>query len=154
VAETRSSFSSEDDERGWILHSVGKESNRGPSHQRYMIRVLILFPGREPDPICCELSHTYISNRQQEPQPERCQPYEALSYIWEDQSQTLDILVSGKHLEVTLNLESALRHLRQTNKPRFLWVDAVCINQKNIEERNAQVLRMNLIYEQARQVVV
>ena len=140
----------EDNGRGF---SILFDDPRGPKG-RYMIRVLTLFPGQETEDICCEVSHTYISSRLQEPQPEDCQAYEALSYTWGDQKQARTIQLSGKPFEVTVNLEVALRHLRLTDKPRLLWVDAVCIDQRNIPERNAQVLRMNLIYEQAYRVLV
>ncbi|KAN0076682.1 Heterokaryon incompatibility protein (HET) domain containing protein [Elaphomyces granulatus] len=119
-----------------------------------MIRVLILLPGQETDDIRCKLEHTYISPRQQDPQPEGSRPYEALSYTWGDPKRTQTILLGGSLFEVTVNLEIALRHLRLTDSPRVLWVDALCIDQKNIPERNKQVLRMNLIYEQASRVIV
>jgi hypothetical protein len=47
---------------------------------------------------------------------------------------------------VSENLKSALRALRRTDTVRFLWIDAICINQKNMEERNQQVPKMDRIY--------
>jgi hypothetical protein len=55
---------------------------------------------------------------------------------------------------VTLNLESALRHLRDEDKPRRPWIDTICINQSDIEERSKQVSRMLDIYKYARKVLI
>jgi hypothetical protein len=52
-------------------------------------------------------------------------------------------------LRVTTNLESALRHLRKEKQIRTLWVDALCIDQKNEDEKRAQVQRMDRIYANA-----
>lgn len=52
-------------------------------------------------------------------------------------------------LRVTTNLESALRHLRKEKQIRRLWIDALCINQKNEDEKRAQVQRMDRIYANA-----
>jgi len=58
-------------------------------------------------------------------------------------------------LKITLNLEEALRYLRDENKERILWVYAICINQAEdaVYERNTQVQRMRLGYERATRVV-
>lgn len=84
----------------------------------------------------------------------RIDEYEALSYVWEDQIRTESITVNGHEFQATENLEMALRHMRYHDRPRTLWIDAVCINQANIAERNDQVKIMGLIYRIARQVVV
>ena len=78
--------------------------------------------------------------------------YVALSYVWGDPNKTREIFVNGKSVQVTKNLESALRILRDKLPVRLgvrLWVDALCINQKDVKERNAQVQRMLDIYEKA-----
>jgi hypothetical protein len=79
--------------------------------------------------------------------------YEALSYVWGSRFGTEPIRCDGKLLLVTPNCESALRHLRLKNKTRFLWIDAVCIDQENgassAKERNAQVALMGEIYKKA-----
>lgn len=80
--------------------------------------------------------------------------FEALSYVWGDPDDTVEIEFSGGTLNVTANLRDALDHLRFSNAPRRLWVDAVCINQADIEERTSQVRMMGLIYWHARGTVV
>ncbi|KAF3803244.1 hypothetical protein GCG54_00013351 [Colletotrichum gloeosporioides] len=73
--------------------------------------------------------------------------YEALSYTWgvEILSEIL-IVNDSTYIEITPNLASFLRHRRETEDEVILWVDAVCINQQDITERNIQVPIMNLIY--------
>ena len=87
-------------------------------------------------------------------------PYEALSYCWGDPRKrgVLNVRVSGDtwELSATTALLAALRRLRHGCKGtrRTLWVDAVCINQDNLEERASQVRLMREIYTRASSVVV
>ena len=93
--------------------------------------------------------------------------YEALSYVW-GSNEYMDtayihdsprILPSSDNsmpatLKIRRNLAAALRHLRYPDLSRALWIDAVCINQKDNGERGEQVGRMADIYRQADRVVV
>ncbi|KAI0592860.1 heterokaryon incompatibility protein-domain-containing protein [Biscogniauxia sp. FL1348] len=86
-------------------------------------------------------------------------PFEALSYTWGSPKSLKAIFIKspGKplaKLRVTKNLAVALSHLRDSENSRALWIDAICINQKDLAERNAQVPRMRLIYQLAARVVV
>src|SRR6266536_764396 len=49
-----------------------------------------------------------------------------------------------------INLVSALRHLRLKDIARTMWVDAICIDQSNIDERGHQVALMTKIYSLAK----
>jgi hypothetical protein len=83
--------------------------------------------------------------------------YEALSYVWNEPralNGSLSIMLHDRNFQVTGNLESALRHLRFCDITRELWIDAICINQLDIQERNLQVRRMKDIYESAKTVVI
>ena len=83
--------------------------------------------------------------------------YMALSYCWGDARITREIIVNDYCIHVTVNLEAALRQLRGCHciKQGFkLWVDAICINQSNFEERGQQVSRMRNIYSSAAHVVI
>ena len=51
-------------------------------------------------------------------------------------------------------LQPALRALRRTETDRTLWIDAICINQDDMAERNAQVAMMADIYDRAMNVCV
>ena len=86
--------------------------------------------------------------------------YEALSYTWDTaDNQTILYVESDDQnalpstLEIQQNLASALKHLRLLDETRTLWVDAVCIDQISIAERNSQVTRMASIYRCAHSVV-
>lgn len=57
-------------------------------------------------------------------------------------------------LSVTKNLGLALRYLRQEKSGRMLWIDALCINQKDAVEKTAEVQRMDWIYANASPIVV
>ena len=66
--------------------------------------------------------------------------YETLSYVWGSESKPYKIRIDEGHsLSVTSNLFSALLHLRQTDAPRTLWIDAMCIDQDSFREREQQI---------------
>lgn len=79
--------------------------------------------------------------------------YIALSYVWGNPSFMELIYVNGAALLITKSLCLALRHLGRHHplKARdiFVWTDAICINQKDIRERNSQVRRMKDIFERS-----
>ena len=88
--------------------------------------------------------------------------YEALSYTWgaSENPETVYVMSSESDevekcatLEVYANLASAFRHLRFLDQVRTFWVDAICINQQDIPERNTQVKRMANIYSSAYRIV-
>jgi hypothetical protein len=75
--------------------------------------------------------------------------YIALSYEWGDPSEgMLSIKMDGKPFPVRKNLYSALWHIRSETCETRLWVDALCIDQENQEERNHQVLTSSLLPKQ------
>ncbi|KAH7012701.1 heterokaryon incompatibility, partial [Microdochium trichocladiopsis] len=79
--------------------------------------------------------------------------YEALSYTWgATEGIQRAITVDNGKIQVTPNLHTALCHLR-TDKPRLLWIDALCINQNDQEEKAQQIALMGNIYRKAEQVV-
>ncbi|KAI0893985.1 heterokaryon incompatibility protein-domain-containing protein [Annulohypoxylon nitens] len=80
-------------------------------------------------------------------------PYEALSYTWGAPVFSLPVQINGIEFFITENLDSALRHLRLSDSKRYLWVDALCINQFDTKEKSVQVGRMFSIYKKAGRVV-
>ncbi|KAI1775079.1 heterokaryon incompatibility protein-domain-containing protein [Hypoxylon cercidicola] len=86
--------------------------------------------------------------------------FEALSYVWGsmEDPELLELRPDGSEtgvsVSITRNLGVALRHLRNPSSSRVLWVDAVCIDQSSMSERNAQVPRMSLIYKLAGRVIL
>jgi ankyrin repeat protein len=113
----------------------------------FSFRLLRLFKGTY-GPIQCELFHAQLHTR------ENTIEYEALSYTWGSPNKLHEIEINGKRLPVTKNLFEALQHLRNQYQDRILWIDAICIDQSNTEERGHQVRQMSSIYEKAEQVIV
>ena len=109
------------------------------------IRLLVLEPGQGDEEIQCYLVHAPLAWRTH---------YEALSYTWGDQNIRDPIICAGERISVTSNLRSALKSIRCNDRPRVLWVDALCINQNDMVERGKQVKQMGKIYTQARQVLI
>ncbi len=128
------------------------------------IRLLKILPGE--DRIYCSLIEV-----------DEWAPYFALSYTWgcpdEDDPATgvrdgvtdkapFLIYCEGKTLEVTENCYNALQRLREVGAKaggsaqdlEFCWIDAICIDQSNLDERAAQVVIMADIYASARLVVI
>ncbi len=133
------------------------------------IRVLSLDPSPNPtDPITGTLLHFSLDSLSAalsmlpfvlRADTRVADSYTALSYAWGDPSVPggADVLVAGGALPVTANLAAALRQLRGTefSPARSLWwIDALCINQADVAERNAQVALMRRIYASATRVQV
>jgi hypothetical protein len=74
--------------------------------------------------------------------------------VWGNQDAKTPIKLNGCLLEVTANLISAIRHLRLKSWRRTMWIDAICINQLDPEERTSQVNQMREIYSQAIMTVI
>ena len=109
------------------------------------IRLLDLMPGRGNDEIFCQLRQADLRS-----EPE----YEAISYVWGDANMTQNITCGGCSCKVTTNLFHALQRFRRPDRSRYLWADALCINQGDIDERSQQVAIMKQIYERAGKVLI
>ncbi|KAK3351880.1 LOW QUALITY PROTEIN: heterokaryon incompatibility protein-domain-containing protein [Neurospora tetraspora] len=81
-------------------------------------------------------------------------PYEALSYVWGSEDKPCSIFINGYNLAVGKNLYAALLHLRDHSIKRTIWIDAICINQGDKEEKGHQVQSMAKIYAKASRVIV
>ncbi|KAL5319154.1 hypothetical protein ACEPPN_012203 [Leptodophora sp. 'Broadleaf-Isolate-01'] len=109
------------------------------------IRLLCLLSGVGEDPIECTLQHANLEHNPN---------YEALSYVWGSPTSSESIEISGKEYFIRENLSSALQHLRHPQNARLFWIDALCINQEDVSERNDQVHQMGRIYRSAVKVIV
>src|SRR5277367_3747830 len=97
---------------------------------RNEIRLVILKPSRSfKTEVSCTLVHRSLDSEA---------PFEALSYTWGDASSKRLIFLNERMFLVTKNLNTALRQLRYTQDERVIWIDALCINQYDIVERNHQ----------------
>lgn len=112
------------------------------------IRLLRILPSSLSDtPVRCAIETFSI---------DECPPYRALSYAWgPPTSPVRSILVNNKEFTIRDNLWQCLSQFQSDPEPhRFLWIDQICIDQKNIHERNQQVRLMEEVYRGAVQVEV
>lgn len=112
------------------------------------IRVIEIQPSQDGEAfLVCRLVHTNLASRPQ---------YDTLSYVWGAQVTTgsPSIALNERKFFVTPNLWSAMHCLRHEKDVRVIWIDAICINQRDIQERNQQVSLMGDIYRRAGQVFI
>src|SRR3569833_300584 len=124
------------------------------------IRIVELLPGNEDEMVSMRL--VVQAGRDAIEHEPNCQKtpggplieYIALSYTWGDPSTAFLVLLDGQLFYVRENLYNALRQFRRPTGQRSLhyWIDAICINQDDVSERNAQVRRMARIYEDAKEI--
>jgi hypothetical protein len=116
-------------------------------------RIAILSPGLLDD-----ILHMTLEVRSLE-EPDL--DYEAISYCWSqgigdtiEDTWDFEVQCDEFTINVPRNLGRALRRLRYRDRQRRLWMDSVCIDQHNVEEKNCQVARMGRIFATATRVVV
>ena len=81
-------------------------------------------------------------------------PYETLSYVWgtTDQSEMVT-LRNGKFLRITKLLKEALPFVERQCSTGYLWIDQICIDQDDRNERGQQVKLMGQIYSSCSRVL-
>ncbi|KAG4285982.1 hypothetical protein FPRO06_07242 [Fusarium proliferatum] len=90
----------------------------------------------------------------------RSPQYESTSYTWAGEngdSSKCRPLYIGRYWDVvfqTQNCWSMLQSIRLPIGTRAVWVDAICINQNDIEERDSQVMKMSQMYKNCYRVLV
>lgn len=130
-----------------------------PIDVQHAIRILSLSAGHGDEVIVCHLSPRRLHiNRDLKTQACRgrvaLDTYEALSYTWGPMQKHGIILLNSVEWPVMKNLLAALKRLRHRSKPRKLWIDQLCIDQSNNDERGQQVKLMAKIYSLAEDVLV
>lgn len=117
---------------------------------RNEIRLLRLLPPldngipKELQPLSCHLEHVSLDDKP---------TYAALLYVFGAAQPPSFLGVNGQMLQITKNLENALRHLEKSLNCGHVWIDAVCINQGDVEEKSVQVPRMCSLYDHANVVI-
>jgi hypothetical protein len=109
------------------------------------IRILTILPNKATEQIQCTLQVVHLPEA-----PE----YEALSYVWGTQDPPTRIICNGIPTAVGPNLAAAMQQIRLVDKPRLVWIDALCIAQTDLKERSAQVAFMQVIYQRASRVLM
>lgn len=109
------------------------------------IRLIRILPEHSTDGfVQCEIQHSNIT-----------EDYRCLSYVWGDENDLQIVLVNEGKFTCRSNLAHSLK-AAQKNKSlagESFWIDAICINQQDVEERNQQVSQMGFIYSQASSVL-
>lgn len=112
---------------------------------RDSIRIVELLPEQHGEEIQINL---YETNLRGTPQ------YETLSYEGSEVNDSHLRLNEGATLFVTINLVAALRRVRYPTVSRYLWIDAICINHEDIEEKTQQATIISAIYRRCSKVLV
>ncbi|OAG42375.1 hypothetical protein AYO21_03251 [Fonsecaea monophora] len=121
-----------------------------PLHDDDEIRLLILAPRpRNSEPFGSRRLGDSIQHVRLSASP----LYTAVSWMWGKHGDRVDFEVDGHTLRVQRNLKRIIQHLRHDSQTRRVWIDAVCIDQTSIQERNHQVQMMGRIYGNANYVV-
>lgn len=95
--------------------------------------------------IRCDIRHARLDH----------EDYVCLSYVWGPTDSTQWIMIGESLFEVRQNLWDFLNSARQLQRhaSMWFWIDALCINQADVSERNHQVQQMAQTYENAQEVV-
>jgi Heterokaryon incompatibility protein (HET) len=109
------------------------------------IRLLRLLRRNPFTEMRCELITVNIDN---------APPYEAISYTWRNEEPSINIVVNKATLKVTPAVSEILGYRHSFTGTKLLWIDSICINQKNKCEKGHQVPLMKEIYSRASRVVV
>ena len=110
-------------------------------------RLLTLLPGSEATPIQTTLQHVSLEDKP---------TFDALSYEWGlESTNNSEIFVDKELLTIRHNLWLFLKRLRAfSQSAQVIYVDAICINQRDGEEKGRQVALMSEIYMRAKRVLV
>lgn len=101
------------------------------------IRLLTIQPGEFNDELQCFLNVASLSDT--------CS-YETISYTWGDVRHRSSFVVNGDIINVPFNSMAALRRMRLSDRQRVVWIDSICINQRDDLEKSTQVALMSEIY--------
>ncbi|KAL8685428.1 MAG: hypothetical protein Q9218_007766 [Villophora microphyllina] len=124
-----------------VYHDLQKGSQQ--------IRVVKLLPGASSARVEAKLMTIDIHSQLNDSR------YEALSYSWGGHLMLRRVITLNKRSYLVADtVFNALKELRLAEKERLLWIDAICINQGNREEKGRQVALMDSIYRNAQKVIV
>jgi hypothetical protein len=160
---------------GTIYDAVPLDHDRSNTNIR-VIEILRRYQADKDEPIACAFHticlqerHPYRFDLELDDEVEMV-PYTALSYTWGPPDEGKYILLNGKPFNVRENLWRFLkeasnrganaslkdveRERPRSRQPTLFWIDAICIDQSQVEERNHQVAMMGRIYSEASGVLV
>ena len=143
----------------WILAekcssniNTGPESSIGSQEFKYekitesrQIRLLKLPQQKPRDEVWCEIIAVSLDHPP---------AYDAISYTWGSSEKTHEILLSGARCAVSSVVHEILQGRRSVWTTKWLWIDSLCINQQDDEEKSEQIQLMRDIYRNAVRVLV
>ncbi|KAI1735241.1 heterokaryon incompatibility protein-domain-containing protein [Xylaria scruposa] len=109
------------------------------------IRVIRISPGTGEGSIRCKLEQLNLEDGS---------IYDALSYVWGKDDKNKVIWVDDQPFLITPHLYEILTNLRSRDTDKVIWIDAICINQADNDERTHQVGLMRHIYSQAKSIII
>jgi hypothetical protein len=104
------------------------------------IRLLLIYPRPLEGPLKCALFSVPLSSMP-------C--YKAISYCWGSKEKNFKIIVNDRSLKVTSNALRVLKNRSSLWAPRLVWINTVCINQDDHDEKSSQISLMTDIYGKA-----
>jgi hypothetical protein len=116
-----------------------------PLRGKRTIRLLSIQPGEASEPLSCECISYSLDN-------EHSNSFEAVSYTWGVSTNTRHIMIDGCNFPVGTNAFDVLISMRLKNESRLVWIDAICINQEDNDEKAQQLPLMREIYSTAKSV--
>jgi hypothetical protein len=133
------------------------------NHGKASIRLVTLLPRLSHDGLIrCHMSHTTTpaeqstginqknASRSREPR----EKYSCVSYTWGKADGGFPIRINEKVFRVRENLFWFLKLAWKERLRQDFWIDALCIDQSNVLERNHQVQQMGQIFAQAEEVIM
>ena len=141
-------------------HLFAQRIDRRPPYQyqplqKWQTRLIRLLPGIFDAPIECEL---FVADVIAQPgfgvlELGQVVEYEAVSYSWGWPKRTAPVICNQRACFVPPTLRDAFRYLRRVHEQRWLWCDALCINQEDFAEKSKQIQIMLLIFSKAKRVI-
>ncbi|KAI1353494.1 putative heterokaryon incompatibility protein [Xylaria sp. FL0043] len=101
------------------------------------IRLLKLSSSTPWNPIRCELKAVHL---------DKVPEFETISYTWGSQLGMKSLIVNGRRLRVSERVYDILHDRASYLKTRYIWIDSICINQEDDNEKSSQVQLMKKIY--------
>ncbi|KAH8893864.1 HET-domain-containing protein, partial [Thozetella sp. PMI_491] len=134
------SFNTESEPRNWKPHTYNELDS-----SKQQIRLLELLPPSQAKGL--PLNNLITVSLDEKPH------YDALSYVWGTAIPESQILLADDTvLVIGRNLKNAIEDLRLSDRPRTIWIDAICIDQQNLTEKSHQIRAMRQIFSHAREV--
>ncbi|KAI7216711.1 hypothetical protein KC333_g4670 [Hortaea werneckii] len=117
------------------------------------IRIVLVYPSinlstGDQLPVCRLQTASLLD----EPTPH----YEAISYAWGERTGVAPVIINNQHRQQPASAVRVLQRFApaEGSEPRRLWIDAICINQSDVAERNQQVAMMSDVYRNSSQTLV